>query len=713
MLTQEYNDAMPKFAEGEQITKEVLDVHLGWLREERLHRADNDAVRKRDQDYYDGITPDDDGGSDEEWVRDIRLNKISPHVDIVAGAMTKRMLYPKVFALSGDKNKNFYALMKLRDLQSRALFTASDFHYHRKAAIIDALTSGDGWVHYGLRPSLAGGVEIFSKYKRWDSILFDSAACLPNGDIQNGKFVCHFSLVELDEFCIHYSTHKDKAEELAKGQNMGDKQPLDPQDGFVDFFPTGNNPAYWGEGGDRQFVIYGVMFFRHPGTRELWKYPFITDRGLTQLYPVAPLSQPYSSHLFPFLRWVSSTYLRSGLPYSPLRHKMGLERYMQYLLRGIAQKIGGKTTIFEAGAIPQAGQGEQQMSIWAYADYLRYESEQPNGVIATAKGGLAMIKMENSSSEAQQLSQLLLTMSGFQSMSGGSPHPSLTGAQGTHSGVALREHLDNALTGHLNLLDTDKAAIRWAGKMNLFFIEDYADKLPLLAFLDEDGETRYLRDEITEQEQRTLVKTRLAVTSIGVAVRSMERKPDIVTEVIPVITEAIKGFAGDRATVGAVTIAALKETNWSSSIVDAMVESFVEAGIRVPDMYLSQKLKERAAQIQKAQQEESEEKDQFAKAGAVADLQKQKADAEKSRAQADDAAAGAVKKLAEAMGVAKESGDIDIDALIKTASQLAEDKKRLERDNRKLMQQNAAPPGTTANPRQGMPPVADAMPGKV
>ncbi|MGI9250309.1 MAG: hypothetical protein ACR2PR_03820 [Pseudohongiellaceae bacterium] len=691
---------MPVFNEGGLLDMEWLERHKGWIRTERQDRMESDAARKRDENYIDGIY-EDDSNFEDDYIANIKINRLSPYVNFVAGEMTKRALYPEIFALGGDANEDFFALMKLRDLQSRALITASEFHSQRSAAIVDALSSGDGWVRYGLRPKPGGGVKIFAKHERWDRIIYDAQGVESTGAIQRCKFIAHFSLIDKMEFISLYPDFADEAESCARAAPRGDKTPLDPENGY-EYFPLADS---YNEMGELDYVVYGVMFFRDPETREIWKYPFLTDRGVTKMTQLAPLTRPYSHHHYPFLRWVSAQYQQSRYPYSPLRHKVDIERYNQQLLRGIARKIGAKSTIMEEGAIPEGLFGERKLSLGQFAEYIRNENEKAVSVTIVGDGALqgGKIKTTDGSSEANQYANLLQIMMSFESLSGGAPHPSLTGGGGTHSAVALREHADNAIMGQRMLFETDKEQLKIAGKMNLYFIEDYEEHLPLLAFMDEDGEQKYLRDELTQSDPMQMRRLRDMITDIGVSVKVVERSPDMATEVLPVVLETLKGSAGNEQLVAITAIAAFKKIGWSSGLVEALTEGYLRAGVDIPDKYLSMRLREEKKKIMENREKQQAKREKVEDAGIQAELRKLRSESEKNETGADLNVAKGVEAIASAQekvagggeNADAMNGDISkmtIGDMIALIGKLSEDNKQLMADAKMQGQARQPPP---------------------
>ena len=675
---------IPVITEGRALPKWFIERQLELIRDERQYRANNDLDRRRDQRYFDGIHPEDDNFSGEEWLKNVRVNQISPHVNLIVGEMGKRMHYPQPYALGGDQNPDFFSLVQLRGMQSRALFTASGFHQHRTSALMDAMTSGDGWMRYGLRPkNPGGGIELFAEHKPWDEILFDSYHCKQNGDIQGCRWLLHYTLVTVRDFAAAYPGFKSKAMDVCRSRPLGNSSPVDSVYGTGgDFFPmSSDSHSPMSEGETEQYVVYGVMFFRHPGTQELYKYPFLTDRGLTELVPLKAPAQPYSHHKYPFLRWVSGAYLQErGLPYTPMRHKMGLERIQQTLLRASASKIGGDTIMLEETAAPMGADGEKRMSIDRFERYLMRQSREPNKFYIFGEGALSQKKVivQNNNAEAKQLADLLQVLSAIQATSGGAPHAALVGGGGKspHSGTSLREHLDNSLAGHRMLLDTDKMCIMTAGRMNLYFIDDYGDELPLLAFMDEDGEHRYIMNELTKGDMEKAKLVGLLAKDMGIGVRAQERRPDSVAETAPIVIEMMKSFAGNIQGAAMAAITTGKLMMWSSAMMDGMIEGFMHMGARIPEHYLSPRLRELKVQVD-AQQDEKRAKDEAVEDAAVgAEIEKTASEAEKNRGQAAQAKATAAKQLAEADGA--EGSSESVESLLQKVSDLQKRNAELE-----------------------------------
>lgn len=692
----------PNIQPGEKTA--TSEMHRKWLAHERERRAVNDIERKRDERYVDGLMAQDDNASIEPWLRDVRINQLKPQVNVVCGEMAKRRLYPKIYAMAGDADTEMYKVAKLRDFQSRALFTASDFHNHRTTVADSALKSGDGWLRYGVRPGPGGAPTIFARYTRWESVFYDSQFSEANGSIDMGRFVAHISLVEWDAFKEAFGGDNrilEKARTMLRKQSTANQQALDDYDGSDFMLENAASPVMGeGEMGERDFVIYGVMFFRDFRTNELWKYPFITDRGLSDMIPIAPPSQPYSHHQFPFLRMVSDVFTHSGLPYSSqTRNQIGLSRVSQYVLRVMVKRIGGRMVKISKGARPSGGDGSKQMSLGRYMDSVSLRMQDDVPVVYSENAG--SMEIVNLNTDAQQMGQLLSMLSGFQALSGGSPHESLRGGRGQHSGVSLREHLDNAIAGHRMLFETDRRMVEMAGRMNLGMIDDFGYQLPMASFLTEDGVVQYIGQVMGGKVKSVMDMHAPEITAghMGVHCKAMERSADVTPEMIKFMTESVKGMTGDIEVLGLTVVGFLREANYHSGLVDSLIDVFVRRGVPFPEHLLSPSQRETQISIEQQNKQSSEEERSLSIADARAKIEKTAADALKSLREADKKEAETTKVLVEA-GVAA-TPELEAEAAAPAAkpegvaalAQKADQSDKLAAENAQLKEQLAAAQG--------------------
>lgn len=597
-------------------TGSTVKFHCELLRNERERRARNDEQRRQCEDYVDGLTPKDDRNSLEAWLAGVRVNNLKPDVDLMVAELAKRRLYPKIFATAGDSDNMMFKVAKMRDFQVKGLFTASDFHNHRAAAADSAARSGDGWVKFGVRPGPGGMAKVFADYTRWENLFYDSQYSKQNGDIDSGRFCAHVSLVEWQGFRNAFqhldATTMTKIEQMARRQPMWSQSALDEYNGIdeAELYLRDAPVIGIGDSGERNFVIYGQMFFRDYATMEMWMYPFATDRGLTEIIPLAPPSQPYSHHLFPFCRWVSGVYSRSGMAYSPhMINKIGIERVKQYMLRVMVSKVASSLIFFGPDAIPRGEDNTKLYNISQYENIINNVLRQPGGGALYAEN-IAAIQKIDLNPEALQIAQIVQVLTGIQMSSGGGAHTALKGGGGgEHSGVALREHLDNYIASNRMIMETDRMAHEKAGRMCLSIIDDFGtDQLPMNSFLNEDGTSEHISEyPMLMKDVRNLPGAMIAAGHMGVNCRAVERSPDNMEMTRKLLIESAKGLSGSPRLLAAISAMTVADSGVvGSAAVKQFFRVMIDEGVPIADEHLTPELQE----YQKKKQAMAEEQQQ-------------------------------------------------------------------------------------------------------
>ena len=663
--------------------------HLELIRGEWDVRRANDLLRERDENFVDGDLPPADGQRLPQWIREIKLNQLKPAVELIVSGIASRRMYPKIYATAGDGDPEVMNAARAYDLRSRALTTMSKFHLYRRLAIESAARSGDGFVWYGIFKDAAGQKHPMARYVRWNHIFYDSARADASGDIDRGEFVCEIMSVPLSKFMSEMpSDYHAKARELAQEKLADSNSAFDTNTDF-DW-----GRRYWGRqiggglagrekmaGDERLFVSYGFFYFRHNG--RVFRYAFITDRGLTQLIPLTAPVAPYSHSHFPYIRWVSALHWKDNMPYSPLvQNKAGFERATHNLLAGLFQRVGGRAIVFSKDAIPKDESGAKRMSLAKFREDTALELGKPNPMLAEGVPN-SIRQLDGVQGEVEQIARVIQLMRTWQAASGGNMDAVLTGGDSkAHSGVELRMRQNSMMMQSGMLVMSDEQALERLGVMNVSFVRDFQGELPLASYIREDGDI-----EGVAEAGQDLIKMDLrsvAAGHLGVAVQTQERKADLYAELLPLITEISKRQDMPREVVMNTLAAALKEAGPFSSVVDIIMNAAAKEGIPVADQYLSADGRAEKKKTTDAKEAHQQAQMQLDNRDRAAEIAKKEAEAKQKEADAayKQAQADAINRGESPSGGDKGGGETDEDkaALLSKLDRLEAENKLLRAD---------------------------------
>ena len=697
----QYAAAMPPAASGDStdklIHKSITPLkpsseskrHLELIRNEWNVRRPNDLLRERDENFVDGDLPPGDGQNLPAWIREIKLNQLKPAVELVVSGIASRRMYPKIYANAGDGQPNIMNAARAYDLRSRAMTTMSKFHIQRRLAIESAARSGDGFVWYGIYRDADGGLHPQARYVRWNHLLFDSARTDASGDIDRGEFVCEIMATPLTSFLADMPKEfHDKARQLAQERLPDSNSAFDTNTDY-DW-----GRRYWERqagsaistadqaiSDDRLFVSYGVFYFREKG--RIYRYAFLTDRGLTELIPITAPIAPYSHPHYPFLRWVSGLYWKDNMPYSPLvQNKAGFERATQNAVWALFDRLGKRPLVVSPDAIPQNEHGQRRMTIAEYrADVARERAKADPLLYERTPGSIR--QMDGTQGEVEQVARVIQLMRGWQAASGGSMDAVLTGGDAkAHSGVELRMRQNSMMMQSGMLVMSDETAMERLGMMNICFVRDYQSQIEMAAYIREDGDIEGVAE--SGLDFSTIDMRAIAAGHLGVAVQTQERKADLHNELLSLITEISKRQDMPREVVMNSLAAVLKEAGPFSSVVDIIMNAAAKEGIPVADQYLSADGREQKRQITAQQEEQQKAQIQLDQRERGAEISKTEAEAEQKKADAayKQAQADAINRGESPSGGDKGGGETDEDkaALLSKLDRLEAENKLLRAD---------------------------------
>ena len=654
-LTEELGE---HFAIGE--SSDLAEKHLEWLRGERHLRLAHDADRVIDEDFVDGKMPFGDDLNIPEFIKDAAGNWIKPAVNLLVGGLATRRIFPRVYALGGDANDKMYRRAQTYDVIARGMITQARFHDFRRAALASAARSGDGWMRFGMRRERRSGeLKVFANFMRWDHIFYDSAAVGANGDIDNGDWVADLRLLSLSRFIEERPEHRQIAEACAEQRFEDSQSAVDPEYGLDGFYGGGSGILGGGTGDLRKYVTLGYMYFKHEG--RIFYYPFLTDRGITKIYPLAKPVMPYSHGYFPFLRWVAGMFYDNNMPYSPIvRHKRGLQRMLVHMHWRAMRETGGRAFVFDKRALPKED-GGTTMGYKEYQDYLGGQSNQPMPRIYTES--LDGLKLESMMPEAGGIKDMAEWLHSLMSSSGGTTDAALIGGDArAHSGVSLQLRMDNIMRQHPDLVESDRMQHEKMMRMCVSMIDDFGKRGGLPGgYLRGDGEIGTLAEEGGKDAYETLMRDlsagEIMAGRLGVAINTQDGAGEWAAQMQPVLLDFLRNNNNSREAVAIVTTWWIKHVDPHSRVVEDLATALVKEGIDLPDRMLSREGRAIKAKVQAQREEAMNTKQQLDERGAAEGVAKVAAEVKTEEAKAAKLHAEALAKNAETAGGGKDGGE--------------------------------------------------------
>lgn len=596
------NKKSTKSTKSIAVTEKMLGDYLHREREETRVSLHN---RKRDADYFDGMTPSNDYMSQEFGYNEhenVKINTIRRNVDWAAGYIKGLKLNSRVVPQSNNEMARKYS--EYRNWQLTSQWEACKAQRQVDKALEDALITGEGFLRIKTEMVLKNRVRAVVEHKSWKNIFYDRM----NMDLNKARYLFHLSFQSPERLIERYPKHKTKIMEY-KTYILNDRG-IDQSEAH-EFRTSDINP-------NEEHIAFGEAWWReydenHPDGKVVYA-PIIADEALNKVHLLEPPRSPYTFNKFPFVSIVADRYKRDGYPYSPLvRHSIGIEKVKQYALRSVIEAASRSGAVIDSRAFPD----DPDISHDQFAQSVADQLSRPKGLAVV--NNLEGVLMRDNHNEMNNMITLFKMLLESSSVNGIQMDPALLGSTtNLTAAVAMQEkarHADLSLT---KPIESYQSAIEDLGEMMLAMIAQSEMLMEFPAFINDDGEINNM--DMTEIEQFGADNKR-AIEGFRFAYRVVadQSKTGYEQELLKMITEMAK-VAPDLAP--GLLLAADRIVPMGKGIFEAMATMVQETGRPMPTNLLPEKLRKRGEEMQQKVQEQEQQKAEMEKQGFMAEIDK-------------------------------------------------------------------------------------------
>lgn len=588
-----------------------------YLRREREETRVSLENRKRDHDYFDGMTPSSDYMSREFGYNEhenVKVNTIRRNVDWAMGYIRRMKLHSRVVPLSNNDKARKYA--EYRNWQLQSQWEACRAQREVDKALKDCLVTGEGFLRVKVKTVLPGKVRAVVEHKSWKNIYYDRM----NMRLDRARYLFHMTFQSPKKLIEKYPQHEVKIREF-KTFILNDRG-IDQSEAH-EFRTSDISP-------EEEHIAFGEAWWREheegvPEGRVIYA-PIIANEALDRIYLLEEPRSPYPFNKFPFVSIIADRYGRDGVPYSPLvRHSIGMEKVKQYTLRSVIEAASRSGAIIDQRAFPTDSEVSQE----EFVKSLREQLSRPRGLAIV--NNMDGIDLRQNHNEMQAMVQLLTLLYESSQVNGSPIDPSLLGSNtNITAAVAMQEkgrHADLSLT---QPIQSYQAGIEDIGEMVLVLISKNEVKMEFPAFLNDDGEVNAMDmseiEQYGEENNRAIEGFRFAYRVIA-----NDSSTGYEQELLRMFTEMAK--VAPEMGLG-LLVATDKVVPLGKGVLEAVAGMAQKAGHILPTNILPEKMRKAGEEKEMQAQQQQQQQAEMEKQGFMAELEKIGAEAEALEAKA-------------------------------------------------------------------------------